>query len=74
MYSFKHDSVLSGLAHMRGMGFPSDACPSDEFTERQLRNLAGDAYSVPIISLMLHGLYINPWAPWWKPMGIGDCP
>ena len=64
-YSFEHDVMLSGHAHMRVMGFPSDTCPHGMFSETQLSRIGGNCYSVPIVALISSALYLNPHATWW---------
>lgn len=66
MYSFTHDCVLSGHAHLRLMGYPDSASMEGDFREKELKQFAGEAFSVPCISLVLNAYYLNPWAPWWR--------
>jgi hypothetical protein len=66
LYSFEHDAVLSGHAHLRGMGFPTNMAPIGFMSEYALRQLAGEAYSVPVMSLLLSAVFMIPDAPWWK--------
>ena len=66
MYSYEADAVLSGLGHLQLMGFPSDCAPTDLHTESAYRRLAGEVYSVPIMSLILTSIYLCPSMPWWR--------
>ena len=65
LYSFRHDAILSGDAHGRLMDWPSDWSPP-KLSQSELRSLAGDSYSLPIMAMIAMGLYSNPNAPWWK--------
>jgi hypothetical protein len=64
LYSYEADAVLSGLAMMRCMGHPSDSCPIECFSERDLRSRAGESFSVPIIAVLTYAFYLSPFAPW----------
>ena len=64
LYSFEHDTVLSGESHLRLLGWPQHFCSGD-FSQGELRNLAGDSVSVPVFALLLAAMYNNPHAPWW---------
>jgi hypothetical protein len=66
LYSYEADAVLSGLAMMRCMGHPSDSCPIECFSERDLRSRAGESFSVPIIAVLTYAFYLSPFAPWWQ--------
>ena len=66
LYSFAHDTVLSGEAVLRGMGWPRGYVPAERFTEAEVRNLAGECYSAPVMAQVAFAYYLNPWAPWWQ--------
>ena len=68
LYSFRHDAILSGDTHVRMMGWPYD-CTPPKLSQSELRSLAGDSYSLPIMAMIVMGLYSNPHAPWWKASG-----
>ena len=65
VYSFEADCVLSGLSHLRLLGFPSNCCPVGCQTEHALRLLAGEAFTVPCASVALISTFLCPYAPWW---------
>ena len=67
LYSFEKDTTLSGHAHMRLMGWPSDRSPAERFSDSDLRALAGESYSVPLSTLLNFTLFCNPWGTWWQP-------
>ena len=64
-YAFECDTTLSGCSNLQLMGWPRDYCPSFQFSEGELRNLAGESYSVPWITALHFAMYMNPWGPWW---------
>ena len=66
VYSFHSDCTLSGDAHLRALGFPSGTSNVGEFSEAQLRDLAGECYSVPSITSLTYAVYLNPRASWWQ--------
>jgi hypothetical protein len=65
VYTFAGDAVLSGNAHFLMNGWPQGFCPRDLFQEQELRNMAGEAVSLPCLSLVMFAFYCNPHAPWW---------
>ena len=65
LYSFEHNAVLSGNATLTAMGHPSNSAPRGKFSERSLRCFAGESFSVPIVAMITHAIYVNPHAPWW---------
>ncbi len=62
-YSFEYDCVLSGSCNMRLLGWGERFCES--FSESELRNLAGEGYSLPIAAVLTLLFYCNPHAIWW---------
>ena len=66
LYSFEKDGVLSGEAVMRALGWPKHKCPMSQFSEAELRNLAGDAFSPAIAAVNSYAFWLNPYAPWWR--------
>ena len=65
LYSYEHDVVLTGYAHMLLLGWPRGFAGREEFTSTELRDLSGEAVSIPITSIILQAYWCNPWAPWW---------
>jgi len=64
LYSFEADVVLSGASHLRLLGAPSNI--SHDISESRLRKLAGEAYSVPLMSIIFTAVYLCPHQPWWN--------
>ena len=62
VYSFGLDRAVSSRAYMRMLGWPSNILP--EMSTSEYRLLSGNAFSVPIASMLLAILYLNPQAPW----------
>ena len=65
-YSFEKNIVLSGWAHMKILGLP-DQVSLLGLSDREVRSLAGEAFSAPDIITILFAYYANPFAPWWTP-------
>ena len=64
-YSFEKDAAMSAGTLMRLIGWPTDACPLDVFSEHELRQLVADSFSVPIAAAISTCFWLNPFAPWW---------
>jgi hypothetical protein len=66
LYSFEHDSTLSGAASMKLLGWPSRCLPFHKFSDKEFANLGGESYSL-IWATVFHGLmFTNPWGEWWQ--------
>ena len=65
IYSYEHDCILSGQAHLRAMGWPTNVGPMCTYSNHECRTLAGEAFSLPCLSTVLYAYYLNPHAPWW---------
>ncbi len=64
-YSFQHDCVLSGAAHMRLLGWSKRRVATTHLSDREFRGLAGESLSL-VWATVLHGLlYSNPYGSWW---------
>ena len=63
MYSYQENVVLSGIAHMRVIGWEEDDCA--QLTDAEGRDLAGNAFSIPNATLVSACCVANPYAPWW---------
>ena len=63
-YSFEHDTTVSSAVHMAALGWPRSYAARS--SDGRLRDLSGDAVSVPIICLIEEVLFANPYAHWWK--------
>lgn len=73
-YSYEHDILLPGLAHVAFHGFPSNMDWSDFGTEAQqnsaARHLMGESFSLPTASTVLMSLFLVRGAPWWEPTKV----
>ena len=65
-YSYQHDVCVSGHTHMRGLGWPRQLADTCQFSDSQMRDLAGDGVSVPIYMIIEVAVYQNPHASWWQ--------
>ena len=67
LYSYMHDTTVSGLAYMQTIGWPQSYC-SDELilSEFQLRDLSGSAFSLPLASIVSAAMIMNRHASWWQ--------
>ena len=63
MYSYEANVVLSGIAHMRVIGWEEDDC--SKLTDGEGRDLAGNAFSILNAALVSACCVANPYAPWW---------
>jgi hypothetical protein len=48
LYSYEADAVISGVGHLELLGWPRSCAPLGVFTERDLRVLAGESFSLTI--------------------------
>jgi hypothetical protein len=67
-YSFAHDRVLSGADNLATLGFPLSTLAQTEghLSDRDLRSLAGEAFSLPDITTAVFAFWTNRHAPWWR--------
>ena len=65
IYSFGKDCWLSGLVLLRSLGWNKRPCSEGLLSNAQLRELAGDGYSVPTIGALLYMLALNERGEWW---------
>ena len=63
VYSYEHDTLVSGRATMKLLGWPDSALPRD-VSETLYKGLSGDGFSAPISSMLMTVFFANPWAPW----------
>ena len=63
VYSYEHDTLVSGRATMKLLGWPDSALPRD-VSETLYKALSGDGFSAPISSMLMTVFFANPWAPW----------
>ena len=64
LYNLSGDVVLSGLAHLMAIGWPSCVAPAGMISDNEARGLAGDSFSVPLASIMGGCMAMNVFAPW----------
>ena len=65
LYMFGSDCLTSGSDHMSIIGFPRSR-QVQGFTDNDLRDLAGDATSLPICGLVISACFLNPLSEWWS--------
>jgi hypothetical protein len=66
LYSFEHDAVLPGSAHLRLLGWPRTVAADHTFSDRELRKLAGQSYSLSTSALLNGIMFLNPFGSWWQ--------
>jgi hypothetical protein len=66
LYSFQGDFTLTGGDHMAAMGCPTDLSYCSELSDREKRDLAGEAFAVPSVCSMIAGVFMNRFAHWWR--------
>ena len=64
IYSYEHNEVLSGCAHLQLIGYVPEMVPSRVISDSKCYSLAGDSFSVPLCCIMQTACVIQPWAPW----------
>ena len=64
-YSFEYDICPDGVDLLRVQGIPADVVVNG-LSDTKLRELAGESYSCPIITLISMAWYHQPWGLWWK--------
>jgi hypothetical protein len=65
-YSFAHDLALDSRDALRIAGMPS-LIETAGLSEPQLKELSGEHFSMPIVSLCIAAVYYWPWGQWWDP-------
>ena len=66
IYSYEKDWVLSGDSMLRLLGWPENRFPVEKFSNHELRGLAGESFSIPIVTQLTMAFYLNALAPWWR--------
>ena len=68
LYNYEHNVVLSGADHLRLQGFPpGQVSPCGSATADDAdRDVAGEAFTLPCVTSVVYGFYLNPDAPWWR--------
>lgn len=64
LFDFQRDQVMSGLEHFVLQGFPRDIDLS-HMSEAKVREMAGQAMSLPCLATILFSAFLIPDAPWW---------
>ena len=65
IYSFELEHVLNGSDCMSLQGWAGDVNVTG-LTDKELRSLSGEGFSVPCATLVHVAYYLNPLAPWWR--------
>ena len=66
IYSYQKDTVFTGASHHRAIGWPVHTMPSGIFSDHDLRNLAGESFSLPLCTLLQTAIFLNPHAVWFR--------
>ena len=66
IYSFQHDQTLTGSTHLRVIGWPLESMPGTIFSDSELRNLAGESFSVCLATVLQTAIFLMPEAVWWR--------
>ena len=66
-YSMQFDTTISGRAHMQVIGWPECYLDdADGLSDHEYRDLAGNAFSVPLAALLSACMIMNRYGPWWS--------
>jgi hypothetical protein len=65
-YSYEFDLVLSGYMMLRAHGVPINKDIQHKMTNSQMRDLAGESFSLPCVAAVVTAFYLNPWGAWWR--------
>ena len=66
LYSFERDMALTGCNMLQLLGWSATRLPSSRMSDANLKLLAGEAYSLPWVTMLHALLYANPWGEWWR--------
>ena len=66
VYHYASDAVLTGFSRMRLHGWSPRSLDYHSFTQSDLKKLSGQAFSVPLATLLTLVTYLNADAPWWR--------
>jgi len=69
-YSFEEDTTISGRGNLQLLGHPPGRMSRQSFSESQLRDLAGEGFSVPHACLISFLLFSNPFGAWWDSSSV----
>ena len=68
VYSLERDCTLSGMAHMKMIGWPEEFLPGC-CSDAEYRDMAGNAFSCPIATIVSVAMIMQRHAPWWLEEG-----
>ena len=66
VYSYEKDVVLLGQAQMSLIGWSIARTPLGLFSDRELRDLSSNSFSLPVCAIIQGVLAFNPRAPWFR--------
>ena len=68
-YSYELDCVLTGADALGALGFSHQDVRDarNKFSDADVQDLCGEAFSMPCIAMCMYLYYLNPHAPWWAP-------
>ena len=64
-YSFEFDKTISAKGNLQMLGHPATRMSRERFSENQLRELAGEGFSIPCCSIVSFLMFANPFGEWW---------
>lgn len=64
LYSYHKDCCLTGLSNLKLLGWSTDHIGASEFSSNELKKLAGESYSLPLCTLIVGILHLNPYGSW----------
>ena len=76
IYSYELDAVWTGQELAYSQGWPTDLSKIDislqEFKSSQLQELSGNAFSLPIWTVVATAFWLNPFGTWWAEKDVQD--
>ena len=70
VYSYEKDIVLTGRNHLRLMGWGDEVKAAMNFSDNELRAMAGQSYSCPWIAALHYCVWANPYHQRWAPASV----
>ena len=65
-YNYGRNTTLSGQGQMQLLGWRPEDVASKHLSDRELRDLSGDAFSMPVSTIFSTCCFLNPWSVIWK--------
>ncbi len=65
VFSYEGGFTLTGFDHIKALGFGDRLAYGSSLSDAQARDLAGEAFAVPCISVVIQSIFCNKYAPWW---------